>query len=38
VAAHNADARRYRVVVSYDGEWGDNIWEHLKVEAPHRMR
>jgi hypothetical protein len=38
VGALNANARRYRVEVSYDGEWGDNVWEHLSVEPPQLVR
>ncbi len=38
VTARNADALRYRVVVNYDGEWGDDIWQHLSVEAPRRLK
>jgi hypothetical protein len=38
VMARNADARRYRVVVNYDGEWGDDIWTHLIVETPELLR
>jgi hypothetical protein len=38
VTARNADARRYRVVVNYDGGWGDDVWEHLRVQGPQLMR
>lgn len=31
VLAKNADSSRYMIRLSYDGEWGDNIWEHLKI-------
>jgi hypothetical protein len=34
VSARNADARRYRVIVNYDGRWGNDdneIWQHLNV-------
>jgi len=37
VTARNSDARRYRVVVHYDGGWGDDIWRHLSVQAPQRL-
>ena len=38
VTTRNADARRYRVVVSFDGSWGDSIWDHLKVDAPELLK
>jgi hypothetical protein len=38
LTARNMDARLYRVVVSYDGEWGDNIWDHLKVDGPFPLK
>ncbi len=38
VAARNADARRYVVVVSYDGGWGDDVWQHLSVQVPRLVR
>lgn len=38
VTAHNADAQRYAVQVSWDGEFGGEpkcqIWEHFTVAAP----
>jgi hypothetical protein len=37
VTARNTDARRYRVVVKYDGAWGDDIWQHLHVDEPRRL-
>jgi hypothetical protein len=38
LTARNMNARLYRVVVSYDGEWGDNIWDHLKVDGPFPLK
>jgi hypothetical protein len=38
LTAHNMDARLYRVTVSYDGEWGDNVWDHLKVDGPFPLK
>lgn len=38
VSARNANARRYRVVVHYDGGWGDDPWHHLAVDAPTSLR
>jgi len=29
--ARNADPHRYRVQVAYDGDWGSDIWGHLRV-------
>ena len=37
VSARNADARLYRVIVNYDGGWGEDeneIWQHLNVQGP----
>jgi hypothetical protein len=33
VTAKNADSRRYRVRIWSDGQWGSDVWEHLKVTA-----
>jgi hypothetical protein len=38
VSARNANARRFKVVVGYDGGWGENPWQHLKVDAPTEIR
>ncbi len=33
VSARNAAARRYVLVVAFDGRWGqDDVWNHLRVE------
>lgn len=37
VAARNADAHRYSVTVSFDGEWRDSIWEHLKIHSLRKL-
>jgi len=31
VTARNAAASRYLVCISFDGTWGSDIWEHLRV-------
>jgi hypothetical protein len=38
VSARNANARRYRVVVHYDGGWGVDPWQHLAVDTPTQLR
>jgi hypothetical protein len=40
VRARNADAIRYVVPVSWDGEWSEKaaMWDHLRVEPPRRVR
>jgi hypothetical protein len=38
VTARNMDARRYRVVIDYDGGWGKDVWEHLRVQEPRPIR
>ncbi len=41
VTAANADARRFRVEVDYDGAWGSakyDIWKHLEVTPPIRLK
>lgn len=34
VAASNAAAKRFTVVVDYDGGWEPDIWDHLKMLRP----
>lgn len=38
VTAANADARRYRLEIEFDGEWAPNdkfdVWDHLSVSSP----
>jgi hypothetical protein len=34
VTASNAAARRFTVVIDYDGGWKPDIWEHLEVFRP----
>jgi hypothetical protein len=38
VTARNADAQRYTVLVSYDGGWSPDVWDHLKVEEIKPLR
>lgn len=38
VTARNADACRYRVIVSYNGVWGDRVWDHLIVDQPEVVK
>ena len=37
VRARNADAIRYVIPVTWDGDWSGEIWEHLRVEAPRAI-
>lgn len=37
LTARNADAVRYRVRIAYDGEWDENVWDHLKVTLVERV-
>jgi hypothetical protein len=40
VRARNADAIRYAIAVSWDGEWSGRtaMWDHLVVEPPRKVR
>jgi hypothetical protein len=43
VTAKNADSRRYRVCIEYDGKWDPDPWKHLRLRSltpldPHRRR
>jgi hypothetical protein len=40
IRARNADAIRYAIPVSWDGEWTGKaaIWDHLRVEPPRKVR
>jgi len=40
VRARNADAIRYAVPVSWDGNWSGKaaMWDHLRVEPPRKVR
>jgi hypothetical protein len=40
VRARNADAIRYVIPVSWDGTWSGRaaMWDHLRVEAPRKVR
>ena len=40
IRARNADAIRYAVPFSWDGNWPGTaaMWEHLRVEAPRKLR
>jgi hypothetical protein len=40
IRARNADAIRYAVSVSWDGEWSGKaaMWDHLRVEPPRKVR
>jgi hypothetical protein len=40
VRARNADAIRYAIPVSWDGQWSGKagMWDHLRVEPPRKVR
>jgi hypothetical protein len=33
VTAKNANGRRYKACIAYDGEWKPDIWQHLKLTS-----
>jgi hypothetical protein len=33
ITAKNADSRRYRIRIAFDGQWDTDIWKHVKVDA-----
>ena len=39
IRARNADALRYAIPFSWDGNWSGTaaMWEHLRVEPPRRL-
>jgi len=40
IRARNADAIRYAIPVTWDGKWSgkDEMWDHLRVEPPRKVR